>query len=172
MVGEDLAKYKMGLGMLLTMRGIPQVYYGTEVLMKNYKDPNDAAVRKDFPGGWSADPTDKFKTSSLDPKEKEAFTYFQQLANFRKNSPAIKEGTLRQYIPQNGVYVYFRLHEKQKLMCIVNTSADQVSIALDRFNEVLTGSSRLVNALSGNEIIKPTMFAIPSKSFQIFELKN
>jgi len=172
MVGEDLAKYKMGLGMLLTMRGIPQVYYGTEVLMKNYKDPNDAAVRKDFPGGWSADPTDKFKTSSLDPKEKEAFTYFQQLANFRKNSPAIKEGTLRQYIPQNGVYVYFRLHEKQKLLCIVNTSADQVSIALDRFREIMTGSSRLVNALSGKEIIKPTMFAIPSKSFQIFELKN
>lgn len=172
MVGEDLAKYKMGLGLLLTMRGIPQVYYGTEVLMKNYKDPNDAAVRKDFPGGWSADSTDKFNLSSLDPKEKEAFTYFQQLANFRKNSPAITKGTLRQYIPQNGVYVYFRLHEKQKLMCIVNTTADEVSIALDRFNEVLSGSSRLVNALSGKVIIKSTMFAIPSKSFQIFELKN
>lgn len=172
MVGEDLAKYKMGLGMLLTMRGIPQVYYGTEILMKNYKDPNDAAVRKDFPGGWSADSTDKFKISALDSKEKEAFTYFQQLANFRKNSPAIKQGTLKQYIPQNGVYVYFRLHEKQKLMCIVNTSADEAAIELDRYNEILTGSTRLVNAMTGNVIIKTSRFTIPSKSFQIFELKN
>ncbi len=172
MVGEDLAKYKMGLGMLLTLRGIPQVYYGTEVLMKNYKDPNDAAVRKDFPGGWSADPADKFKTSSLDAKEMEAFTYFKQLANFRKNSPAIKQGTLKQYIPQNGVYVYFRLHETQKLMCIVNTSANEVTITMDRFDEVLSGSMLFVNAMSGNVITKPNSLAIPSKSFQIFEVKN
>ena len=172
MVGEDLAKYKMGLGMLLTMRGIPQVYYGTEILMKNYKDPNDAAVRKDFPGGWSADPLDKFKTASLDPKEMEAFAYFQQLANFRKNSIAIKQGTLKQFIPQNGVYVYFRLHEKQKLMCIVNTASNEVSIALDRFNEVLSGSTRLVNAMTANVITNPSGLVIPSKSFQIFELNN
>lgn len=172
MVGEDLAKYKMGLGMLLTMRGIPQVYYGTEILMKNYKDPNDAAVRKDFPGGWLADPLDKFKTASLDPKEMEAFAYFQQLANFRKNSIAIKQGTLKQFIPQNGVYVYFRLHEKQKLMCIVNTASNEVSIALDRFNEVLSGSTRLVNAMTANVITNPSGLVIPSKSFQIFELNN
>lgn len=172
MVGEDLAKYKMGLGMLLTLRGIPQVYYGTEILMKNYKDPNDAAVRKDFPGGWSTDPVDKFKPSLLDPKELEAFTYFKQLANFRKNSPAIKHGFLKQYIPQNGVYVYFRLHEKQKLMCIVNTASNEVSIDLDRFNEVLSSATRLENAMSGNLITKPSRLAVPSKSFQIFELKN
>jgi glycosidase len=172
MVGEDLAKYKMGLGMLLTMRGIPQVYYGTEILMKNYKDPNDAAVRKDFPGGWSADPTNKFNRSSLNSNENEAFTYFQQLANFRKNSPAIKQGTLKQYIPQNGVYVYFRLHEKQKLMCIVNTSSDEVSIAMERFKEILSDSKQIVNALTGNIITKPAGLDIPSKSFQIFELKN
>jgi glycosidase len=63
MVGEDLSKYKMGLGLLMTLRGIPQLYYGTEVLMKNYKDPNDAAVRKDFPGGWKED-----KESAFAPK--------------------------------------------------------------------------------------------------------
>lgn len=172
MVGQDLAKYKMGLGMLLTMRGIPQVYYGTEILMKNYKDPNDAAVRKDFPGGWSADPTNKFNRSSLNSNENEAFAYFQQLANFRKNSPAIKQGALKQYIPQNGVYVYFRLHEKQKLMCIVNTSSDEVSIAMERFKEILSDSKQIVNALTGNIITKPAGLDIPSKSFQIFELKN
>ena len=172
MVGEDLAKYKMGLGMLLTMRGIPQVYYGTEILMKNYKDPNDAAVRKDFPGGWYADPTDKFNPSSLDAKELEAFTYFKQLANFRKNSPAIKQGTLKQYIPQNGVYVYFRLHEKQKLMCIINTSADEISIDLNRFNDVLFSTTKLVNPMNDNIFTKPAGLVIPSKSFQIFELKN
>jgi len=172
MVGEDLAKYKMGLGLLLTMRGIPQVYYGTEILMKNYKDPNDAAVRKDFPGGWLADTTNKFNSSSLAPKEMEAFTYFKQLATFRKNSPAIKQGSFKQYIPQNGVYVYFRLHEKQKLMCIVNSTAENLLISMDRFDEVLTGTTGLVNAMTGNVITKPSRLVIPSKSFQIFELKN
>jgi glycosidase len=140
--------------------------------MKNYKDPNDAAVRKDFPGGWSADTINKFNSSSLAPKEMEAFSYFKQLANFRKNSPAIKQGTLKQYIPQNSVYVYFRLHEKQKLMCIVNTSANESSVAMNRFDEVLSGSKHLLNAMSGNVITKPESLVIPAKSFQIFELKN
>jgi len=120
MVGEDLDKYKMGLGLLLTTRGIPQVYYGTEILMKNYKDPNDAAVRKDFPGGWTNDSINKFNMANLNSKEREAYDFFSKLARFRKSSPAIASGRLKQFIPQNGVYVYFRIHRDQKLMCVLN----------------------------------------------------
>jgi hypothetical protein len=68
--------------------------------------------------------------------------------------------------------VYFRLHEKQKLMCIVNSTAENVPISMDRFDEVLTGTTGLVNAMTGNVITKPSRVVIPSKSFQIFELKN
>ena len=89
MVGEDLSKYKMGLGLLMTLRGIPQVYYGTEVLMKNYKDPNDAAVRKDFPGGWNSDTVNKFSTQGLPDKRSETLNFFKKLAEYRKERPLL-----------------------------------------------------------------------------------
>ena len=170
MVEEDLSRYKMGIGLLFTLRGIPQVYYGTESLAKNYKNPNDAAVRKDFPGGWSNDSIDKFDISNLDTKEKEAFVYFQKLANFRKTSIAISKGALKQFIPQNGIYVYFRIHEKQTLMCVVNTNATETIVMLDRFSEVNTGVKRMKNVLTEQTFSVDSSIKIPSKSFQLFEL--
>lgn len=170
MVEEDLSRYKMGIGMLFTLRGIPQVYYGTESLARNYKNPNDAAVRKDFPGGWAADSIDKFEIANLDTTEKEAFTYFQKLANFRKTSIAISKGTLKHFIPQNGIYVYFRIHEKQTLMCVVNTNATETNVFLDRFSEVNSGVKSLRNVLAEQTIISGSSIKIPSKSFQLFEL--
>ncbi len=74
-VGEDLARYKMGIALLLTQRGIPEIYYGTEILMKNFRNPTDAEVRKDFPGGWTGDPVNKFDASGRTAQENEAFQY-------------------------------------------------------------------------------------------------
>jgi glycosidase len=170
MVGEDMDKYKMGLGLLLTTRGIPQVYYGTEILMKNYKDPNDAAVRKDFPGGWSSDPVSKFDPGTLNPKEKEAFDFFRKLAQFRKNSPAIANGKLKQFIPANGVYVYFRTHQNQKLMCILNTNTSNSNLGLEKYQEELSTAKSLKNVLTGELMKTPNSLHLSGKSFQIFEV--
>ena len=170
MVGEDLDKYKMGLGLLLTTRGIPQVYYGTEILMKNYKDPNDAAVRKDFPGGWSSDPVSKFDQGTLASKEKEAFDYFRKLAQFRKNSPAIANGKLKQFVPANGVYVYFRIHQNQKLMCILNTNTNNSTLSFEKYQEELSTAGSLKNVLTGEIMRKPNSLNLRGKSFQIFEV--
>lgn len=172
MVGEDLDKYKMGLGLLLTTRGIPQVYYGTEILMKNYKDPNDAAVRKDFPGGWKDDVTDKFNYTNLDSKEKEAFDFFSKLAQFRKNSPAIASGKLKQFIPQNGVYVYFRLHKDQNLMCVLNTGSVSAGISMERFAEELNKFKKLKNIFTGETVEITKSMSISGKSFTVFEMSN
>lgn len=170
MVGEDMDKYKMGLGLLLTTRGIPQVYYGTEILMKNYKDPNDAAVRKDFPGGWSSDPVGKFDPGTLNTKEKEAFDFFRKLAQFRKNSPAIANGKLKQFIPANGVYVYFRIHQNQKLMCILNTNTSNSNLGLEKYQEELSTARSLKNVLTGELMKPPNSLHLSGKSFQIFEV--
>ncbi|NBT15626.1 MAG: alpha-amylase [Chitinophagia bacterium] len=170
MVGEDMDKYKMGLGLLLTTRGIPQVYYGTEILMKNYKDPNDAAVRKDFPGGWSSDPVGKFDPGTLNTKEKEAFDFFRKLAQFRKNSPAIANGKLKQFIPANGVYVYFRIHQNQKLMCILNTNTSNSNLGLEKYQEELSTARALKNVLTGELMKTPNSLHLSGKSFQIFEV--
>jgi len=170
MVQEDISKYKMGIGLLFTLRGIPQVYYGTESLARNFKNPNDAAVRKDFPGGWEADSVNKFETKNLDNYEKEAFSYFQKLANFRKSSLAISKGSLKQFIPQNGVYVYFRIHEKQTLMCVVNTNQSDSDLMLNRFSEVNAGVKSMKDVINEKIINSNSSIKIPSKSFQLFEL--
>jgi glycosidase len=172
MAGESMNKYKIGLGLLLTTRGIPQVYYGTEILMKNFKDPNDAAVRLDFPGGWKSDNTDKFSASGRSEKEQEAFDFFKSLAQFRKGSPALTKGKLIQFIPKNGVYVYFRVSDKQKIMCVVNTSNKEENIQMSAFSEMVSQNKVLLDILNKKTItINQNPIAIPPVSFHVFELK-
>lgn len=147
-VNEDFAKYKMGMAMLLTMRGIPQLYYGDEVLMKNFKNPTDQDVRLDFPGGWAGDPNNKFNTAGRTPQENEAFNYVKTLANYRKNSSALTTGKTVQFIPQNGVYVYFRYDNRQTVMVISNTAKDEKKITIDRFAERTKGFTKFKNIIT------------------------
>lgn len=172
MVGEDLSKYKMGLGLLMTLRGIPQIYYGTEVLMKNYKDPNDAAVRKDFPGGWVTDSVNKFNVAGLNAKETEAFSYFKKLANYRKSSTVLAKGSLKQFIPQNGVYVYFRKLGDQTIMCVANTNKVKSTIRTDRFKEAIGDYNTMLEVMSEKGERIPVDLEIPAHGFLIYELKK
>ncbi len=172
MIGEDLRKYKMGIGLLMTLRGIPQVYYGVENLTKNFMDPNDAAVRKDFPGGWLNDSINKFNPENLTSKEREAFNYFKLLANYRKSSLPISKGSLKQFIPQNGVYVYFRIHEEQILMCVLNTNETDMQLQTDRFVEVMSESNMLLDVLNGEKLSNTISILMPPMSFRLFELKK
>ena len=127
-IGEDFNKFKMGINWLLTLRGIPQLYYGTEILMKNTRNPTDAEVRKDFPGGWTGDGSNKFTKAGRTEQEQAAWEYISGLANYRKDSSAITKGKLMQYVPQDGFYVYFRYDNKQTVMVVSNTG-DQISKA-------------------------------------------
>lgn len=120
-VGEDWNKLKMGLNWLLTLRGIPQIYYGTEVLMKNRKMNTDATVREDFPGGWAEDSVSRFLASGRTAAENEAFHYVSTLARFRKKSSALTGGKTMQFVPRDGLYVYFRYDRQQTVMVLSNT---------------------------------------------------
>ncbi len=172
MAGENINKYKIGLGLLLTLRGIPQVYYGTEILMKNFKNPNDAAVRLDFPGGWKSDTLDKFKSSDRTTLEQEAFDFFQSLAKYRKASTALTNGRLIQFFPKNGIYVYFRFYEKQKIMCVVNTSDKEENLNPSTYNELLSGSNTLLDVLNRQvRNMSQSPIPIPPMSFHLFEVK-
>lgn len=147
-VNEDFAKYKMGMAMLLTMRGIPQLYYGDEVLMKNFKNPTDQDVRLDFPGGWAGDPNNKFTAAGRTPQENEAFNYVKTLANYRKKSSALTTGKTMQFIPQAGLYVYFRYDNNQTVMVISNTAKEEKKITVDRFAERTKGFTKFKNIIT------------------------
>ncbi|MCU0403604.1 MAG: alpha-amylase family glycosyl hydrolase, partial [Chitinophagaceae bacterium] len=138
-VNEDIKKMKVGMAWLMTCRGIPQLYYGNEVLMPGLTSPNDGHVRKDFPGGWRGDAKNAFTGQGLTQQEKEFQEYTQKLALFRKTSSAIGSGKMTQFVPENGVYVYFRHDDKQKVMVVMNTANEERTIELSRFSEMTKG---------------------------------
>ena len=170
-IDEDWNKMKMGFNWLLTLRGIPQIYYGTEVLMKNKKVNTDATVREDFPGGWPEDKEkdNRFIKKGRSDKQEEAFDYVSALANFRKNSSAITTGKTMQYIPKDGLYIYFRYDAKQTVMVVSNTGDKNARPDWSAYSERTKGFSQVRNVVTGK--IKPLNgLEIDTKESEVLEL--
>ncbi|MGR3809689.1 alpha-amylase family glycosyl hydrolase [Jiulongibacter sp. NS-SX5] len=137
-VGEDYRKFKLGLTWLMTMRGIPELYYGTEILTKNFKNPTDAEVRKDFPGGWPGDQVNKFNRNERTQTENQTFDFLKKLIAVRKTQSAVFQGSFKQFTPfDNGVYVYFRIDGDEIVMVASNTSAESKTFETSRFSEII-----------------------------------
>lgn len=171
-IGEDLQKYKQGVAFLLTARGVPQLYYGTEILVKNFKNPSDAEVRRDFPGGWKEDKENKFLAANRTAQENEAFNFTQKLARYRKTCSALQTGKLTQYIPQDGIYVYFR-HDAEKTVMVIMSQNDKAqTITTRRFAENLGGFIRGKNILDDSLVPDLRQVAVPAMSVQVIELMN
>jgi neopullulanase len=169
-VEEDMKKYKMGLTLLLSTRGIPQIYYGTEILMKNFMNPSDAEVRRDFPGGFPGDPENKFLASGRSKPENEAYEYLKKLATYRKNTPALSTGKLMQYLPVDNVYVYFRYDDQKTIMIIINTNETDYSLKTARFQERVAGFSRARDILNDREIIAIDTLSLAPGTAYVLEL--
>lgn len=151
-IDEDWNKFKMGMNWLLTVRGIPQLYYGTEVLMKNKKVNTDATVREDFPGGWAEDngAMNRFQKEGRTDTQSLAYTYISKLAQFRKSSSAITSGKMMQFIPKDGLYIYFRYDDKQTIMVITNTGEKKVKPDWSVFAERTKGFTQVKNVVTEN----------------------
>ena len=168
-VKEDFDKFRMGINWLMTLRGIPQLYYGTEILMKNVRNPTDAEVRKDFPGGWPGDAVNKFEAAGRTAQENETFNLVKALADFRKNSSAVKTGKMMQYVPKNGLYIYFRYDARQTVMVITNTGKTSFTPDWSFYRERTAGFSKMKNVTTG-KVLPLNGFSIqPEESF-VFEL--
>ncbi len=170
-IGEDMSKYKMGIMLLLTLRGVPQLYYGTENLTKNFKNPTDAEVRKDFEGGWPEDLVNKFTPAGRNSKEEEAFQYVKKLANYRKNNDGLASGKLLQFMPKNGVYVYFRLSEKGKYMIIINQNNESKTLDLARYNQGIGNSQKAFDVMNNKLLDLKNGIELPKTSAILLELK-
>ena len=168
MVGEDTNKYKSAMAMLLTLRGVPQMYYGDEILMKNFSNP-DGLVRADFPGGWKGDSTNKFTSVGRTANENAAFNYVKTLANYRKATTALQTGKLTQYIPEQGIYVYFRYDNVKTVMVVYNSNNKEKSTTTARYTELMKGRVNARNVITG-ETMNIQNLTIPAKSTFVFEL--
>jgi len=168
--GENIAKYKMALAGLLTTRGIPQLYYGAEILMKNFCNP-DGLVRADFKGGWPGDKEDKFTAAGRTAQENEVFDYLRTLANYRKQNAVLQNGRVMQYVPENGVYVYFRYNEAKTVMVIMNGSDKAQDLSTKRFTERIGSFSKGLDVISGKEQSITDTIAVPAFTTLVLELK-
>ncbi|MFN4284634.1 MAG: glycoside hydrolase family 13 protein [Lacibacter sp.] len=170
-VGEDTAKYKMAFAWLLTCRGIPQMYYGSEILMTGFTSPNDGYVRQDFPGGWEGDPQNKFTEAGRTAKENAIFHYIRKLARYRQTASAIKTGKFMQFLPEDGVYVYFRYDERQTIMCLMNTNNQLKQVQLSRFQERIKDATRAYDVETGVEFgLQPQISLLPYSTL-VLELR-
>jgi neopullulanase len=141
-VKEDISRYKCGLAWLLTCRGIPQMYYGDELATTGTTSPNDGYVRLDFPGGWATDTVNKFFAAGRNAKDREIYQYLSTLSNYRKTAEALTVGKMMQFIPEDGVYVYFRYTDKQTVMVIMNTAKQERKISFNKFSERTNGFTK------------------------------
>ncbi len=170
-VNEDFSKYKSGIAWVLTTRGIPQFYYGNEILMTGTTTP-DGKVRLDFKGGWPEDKVNKFTAAGRTEKENEAFNYVRKLATYRKNNEVLQTGKMMQFVPQDGVYVYFRYNADKTVMMLMNGEEKEVTVSTARFAERTSGFTQAVNVATDEVLADLSQIKIPAKTTLVLELKK
>ncbi|MCB9029249.1 MAG: cyclomaltodextrinase C-terminal domain-containing protein, partial [Bacteroidales bacterium] len=170
--GKSLSAYKMGLSFIMTTRGIPQLYYGTEIVMEGDKSLGDGRLREDFPGGWPGDTKNVFTATGLSDEEKEALAFTRLVLNWRKTKEVIHTGNLKHYIPTDGVYVYFRYNCNESVMVIINTNQKESrTISSEKYAESLEGYSHGTDIIRGRKIEDLDSFTIAPETAMIIELK-
>lgn len=167
----DLKDYKLAMTIMATHRGIPQLYYGSEIGMAGDKSKGDAFIREDFPGGWPGDEQNAFTQDGRTEKQEAYHAFTKKVLNWRKGSKAVHDGRTIQFLPHQNIYVYFRLLEDEKVMVVVNNSKEERELDLNRFDEVLRTISGGTDVISGENISFSTgKWNIAPKSSYIIQL--
>jgi glycosidase len=168
--GEDPAKFKLGLTFLLTTRGIPQIFYGTEIAMRGGNiDPDK---RRDFPGGWPGDPVDAFTPEGrAELGVTEIYEYVRKLTRWRRDKPVIHFGALTHFVPENNVYVYFRHNDRETVMVILNGDDESKTVRTARFAERMDAYSTGFDVMSEETISDLTQIMVPARGARVIELR-
>ena len=169
---KDLRKYKQGMAFLLTTRGIPQIYYGTEILMTGTKEEGDGVIRTDFPGGWEGDEVNAFTVEGRTSKQNEAWNYLSKLLHWRKDSEAVIDGKLIHYSPsENDCYVYARIKDDNTVLVILNGSDEDRLIDMDRYSDVIGTHQKAIEVTTGEEIDISSQLNVPARGTFVMDLK-
>lgn len=168
---ERFDLYRMALVFFLTTRGIPQLYYGDEILMTNPGTDSHGVIRSDFPGGWPGDDVDGFTGEGLTELQREAQSLTRKLLNWRKTATAIHNGRLTQFAPEDATYTYFRHDDRQKVMVVINKSPEARRLDLSRFEEMFDGERHGRDVLTGVEYPLDASFAVAAGTAVVLELQ-
>lgn len=168
--GDNLPLLKQASTLLLTTRRIPQLYYGTEIMMNGTKNKGDGYVRKDFPGGWAKDSQNAFTAEGRSPIQNECYNFYKTILNWRKGNEIIAKGSMTQFVIQNGVYTYARQYKGKTVLVMLNgTDADTV-IQLKPYQEILEGHKSGKDVLTGKSIVFDEKLKMTPRESLVLEL--
>ncbi len=168
---ENLGWWKQAMAFLLTSRGIPQIYYGSELLMHGSKEGSDGFVRRDFPGGFPGDKVNAFTAEGRTPKQNEAYGFLAKVLNWRKGeaNDVIARGTLKHFMPMNGLYLYQRKLGDKEVYVILNGNDSEVITSMERYKEVLPEGVVLTDMLTGDKFIVAETMTFAPRAIYILE---
>ncbi|WP_428509728.1 glycoside hydrolase family 13 protein [Roseateles sp.] len=170
---EDPALTRMALAYVLTMKRIPQLYYGTEVLMTSPKALNAFdAFRDDFPGGWAGDTVNAFTGSGLKPEQVQMQTWLRKLLNWRKTARVVHEGRLMHFFPEDGAYVLFRYDERDTVMLVLNKNSTATKLGTERFRERLPLGVKARDVMTGQQVVIGAQLELPPRSVTLLQLQT
>lgn len=154
---DSLGSWKQAMAFLLTSRGIPQIYYGTELLMNGTKKISDGYIRLDFPGGFKGDTTNAFTPEGRTPKQNEAWDFLSKILNWRRGeaNEVIAKGSLKHFMPQNGIYAYERRLGDKQVVVLMNGNDAPVTTTMERTKEILPYGTRMNDLISGETVTIP-----------------
>ena len=147
--GKDSTALKQALALLLTINRIPQLYYGTEILMNGTKEKTDGNVRRDFPGGFPGDSKNAFTREGRTKAENAMFDWLSRLLHWRQGNEVITKGSQTQFIPYKGIYVIARQYPGKTVLTILNGKRSQATMAVERYSEAIGNHTQAKDVLTG-----------------------
>ena len=168
----DINDYKLVMSLIATIRGIPQIYYGSEIGMKGKKSQGDGDIRQDFPGGWPGDDQNAFDATKRTDVQKAYFDFTSRLFNWRKTAEVIHRGKMTQYTPEDNLYVFFRSLDEAVVMIILNPNSDSREMKLERFKESIKDYNNGMDVISGQSFDLNSHLLVEEKTALILELKK
>ncbi len=167
----DAGLTQMALTYLLTIRGIPQIYYGTEVLMDNAKAPNNhGVIRSDFPGGWAGDAVNAFTGQGLNEQQRQMQDFLKKMLRWRKTATSIHSGKTLHFAPFNGIYTYFRYTPQKTIMVVLNNNSSSATVDTRRFEEIIAAKATGKDVLSGEILNLKDGLKLAGKTALVLEL--
>ena len=167
---DDLYAFKQGVTFLLTIPGIPQLYYGQELLMNGTKEKGDGYIRLDVPGGWPGDKVNQFEASGRSEVQNDAWNFLRTLLKWRKGNDIIAKGKMKHFMVNQGVYVYERSLDGRSVLVLMNGSDKEVNLPLARYAEVLRGKTSGKEILTGKEIPLGDELSLAPKGIFVLEM--
>ena len=150
--GKDSLALKQALALLLTVKRIPQLYYGTEILMNGTKEVTDGNVRKDFPGGFPGDKKNCFSAEGRTKAENDMFNWLSNILHWRNGNETIIRGMQKQFIPYNGIYVVARSWHRNNVVTILNGTSKPATLEIARYAELIENQTEAVDITTGRKV--------------------